>query len=82
MKEELQHSVSVAALAAVWDIVARPHGVVFIEVTCPDGMMTAGGIAQPGIEVGEGKISVRQVVDVEDLKLMGCCVECNGGDMG
>src|SRR6266481_9389676 len=45
-------------------------------------MMTAGGIVQPGIEVGEGEVGVRWVVDVEDLKLMGCCVECNGSDMG
>ena len=70
MKEELQHSVSVTALAAVWDIVARTHGMVFIEVPCPDGMMTVGGIVQPSIEVGEGEVGVRQVVDVEDLKLM------------
>ena len=61
---------------------ARPHRVVLVEVTCPDGASAPWGNLQPCVKVGEGKVRVGRVVDVEDLKWLGFQVERYGGDEG
>ena len=61
---------------------ARPHRVVLVEVACPDGALALWGVLQPCVKVGEGKVRVGWVVDVEDLKWLGFWVERYGSDEG
>ena len=68
MKQELKQELAVTAMTTIGNVMARPGRVMFIKVACPDGEAGKGGGVKPVVQVGEGKVGVRGVVDVIDVE--------------
>ena len=81
MEKELKQELAVAAVTAIRNIIARPRWVMLIEVTCPDGEARKGGTAEPGVQVCEGKVGVRGIVDVIDVEHVRGGGDRDGSDM-